>query len=67
MTEKEIQNYILSDANNEIINLYENIKEPFNMHYRIRVVLNSTIDPMFHLQKYVYQILLKQIKILNFL
>ncbi len=38
LNEEEIQNFILSDPNNEIINLYQDKKDLFRMHYYIRVI-----------------------------
>jgi hypothetical protein len=48
LTEEEIQNYILTDPNSEIINLYKNKKELFKKHYYIRVVLNNPINTIFN-------------------
>ncbi len=45
---QEIKNYIVSDPNNEIMNLCQNEKELFNKHNYIRVVLNNPIDRIFN-------------------
>ncbi len=51
--EEEIQIFILSDPNNEIINLYQDKKEWFRMHYHIRVVLNNPMDPKINFYNYI--------------
>jgi hypothetical protein len=56
LNEEEIQNYILSDPNNEIM-IFIKKKELFNTHYYIRVVLNNPIDPMFNFTEIIYHML----------
>ena len=48
LNEEEIQNYILSDPENEIMTFYQDKRELFQMHYYIKVVLHNPIDPMFN-------------------
>jgi hypothetical protein len=48
LNEEEIQNYTLSDPENEIIIFYQDKEELFKMHYHIKVVLHNPIDPMFN-------------------
>jgi hypothetical protein len=48
LTEEEIQNFVISDQNNESINLYQKQKKTLDMHYYIRVVLYHPIDRMFN-------------------
>jgi hypothetical protein len=43
LNEEAIQNYILSDPNNEIMNLYQDKTELFRIYYYIKVVLNNVI------------------------
>ncbi len=57
LTEEEIQNYILSDPNNEIMNLYQDKRERFNMHYYIINTSNHPIDQIINFLETFYQIL----------
>jgi hypothetical protein len=46
LDEVEKQNYILSDPNNETMNLYQYKNKLFNICYYFRVVLNNQMDPV---------------------
>ena len=48
LNEEEIQNYILSDPENEIVIFYKDKRELFESHYYIKVVLNNPIDRQYN-------------------
>ena len=67
LNDEEIQNYILSDPNNEIINLYQDKIELFRMHYYIKVVLNNAIDPRFNCPEIFLSRVIRKNKEIKFL
>jgi hypothetical protein len=45
LNEEEIRNYILSDPNNEIMNLYQDKKKLFNTHPKIARTRGVAVRP----------------------
>ncbi len=43
LNEEEIQNYVLSDPNNEIMIFYQDKKELFNAQFYIKAALESNL------------------------
>jgi hypothetical protein len=58
--EEEIQKFILSDPNNEIINLYQDKNELCRMHYYIRVIFNNPMGSELNLPQLYLENMLKK-------
>ena len=67
LNEEEIQNYILSDPENEIVIFYKDKRELFESHYYIKVVLNNPIDREFNFPVLNLLHIIKSKNIINFL
>jgi len=67
LNEEEIQNYILSDPENEIVLFYKDKRELFESHYYIKVVLNNPIDREYNFPEIFFSHVIKTDREINFL
>ena len=66
LNEEEIQNYIISDPENETVIYYQDKQELFQSHYYIKVVLNNPIERKYNFPELILFNILKQEKKLIF-
>ena len=67
LAEEEVQNYILSDPNNEIFKFYQYKGELFKIHYHLKVVLHNPIDPIFNFPELLFSRVIRTNHEINFL